>query len=152
MCLPTDFWASGPPGAGVRAGLGAQRPSQSADTGAERRPKTVDSGVSLSYVMMCSSGNPMPPNLPLTLTLPEDVALALEARVAAGEYASEVDAIREGLLALEAREAGLEAWLRDVASVRFDGYVASPDQTLGAAEASARLRAHIARRGLASEP
>ncbi len=88
----------------------------------------------------------MPSNLPRMLALPDDVAVALQARLGSGEYANEAEVIREGLRALDMREAGLETWLRDVAAARFDAYGAAPEQTLGKAEAGARLRDHIARR------
>jgi|HubBroStandDraft_3_1064219.scaffolds.fasta_scaffold459675_2 antitoxin ParD1/3/4 len=86
---------------------------------------------------------------PLTITLPEEMARAVKARVASGAYASDSEVIREGLRALIAQEQAVERWLASEGVARFDAHVASPDHSLSAEEARARLRAHIARRTVA---
>jgi len=58
-----------------------------------------------------------------SITLPNEMADAVRAHVASGEYATESEVIRDGLRALFARERAMEAWLREdvVASAReFD--------------------------------
>jgi len=86
---------------------------------------------------------------PLTITLPEEMARAVKARVASGAYASDSEVIREGLRALIAQEQAVERWLASEGVARFDAYVASPEHSLGADETRARLRAHIAKRTVA---
>ena len=55
----------------------------------------------------------------LSITLPNQMADALRERVQSGQYASESEAIRDGLRALFAQEAAVETWLRDeVAAAR----------------------------------
>lgn len=47
----------------------------------------------------------------LSITLPNQLAERLKAKVAAGEYATESEVIRDGLRALLARDRALENWL-----------------------------------------
>ncbi len=49
----------------------------------------------------------------LSITLPIDMADMVKAKVAAGEYASESEVIRDGVRILAARDRALEGWLRD---------------------------------------
>jgi len=49
----------------------------------------------------------------LSITLPHDMAAAVKAKVAGGEYATESEVIREGLRALLARDRAMEKWLRE---------------------------------------
>jgi antitoxin ParD1/3/4 len=78
--------------------------------------------------------------------MPEEMARAVKARVASGAYASESEVIREGLRALGVQEQAVERWLASKGVARFDAYTASPDNTLSAGEAGARLRGHIGKR------
>jgi len=48
----------------------------------------------------------------LSITLPNEMADLVRAKVQSGEYASESEVIREGLRALEARERAVESRLR----------------------------------------
>lgn len=50
---------------------------------------------------------------PLSVTLPNEMAEAVKAKVARGEYASESEVVREGLRALMERDRAIEAWLRE---------------------------------------
>jgi len=84
---------------------------------------------------------------PLTITLPQEMAQAVKARVASGAYATESEVIREGLRALTAQEQAVERWLASEGVARFDAFAAAPDETLSAHEAGEHLRTHIARRG-----
>jgi antitoxin ParD1/3/4 len=47
-------------------------------------------------------------------------------KVKSGEYASEADVVREGVAALQDKDAEFERWLREVAGPRYDSYHANP--------------------------
>lgn len=87
---------------------------------------------------------------PLTITLPDKMAKAVKARVASGEYASESEVIREGLRAMEEREAiyeaALEQWLRTDVRERAADYEAGRSKLVPANEAFARVRKRLAKR------
>lgn len=67
------------------------------------------------------------------VTLPHDVAQMVRDKVASGAYESESDVIRDGLRALQARDAVVERWLRDEVVPTFDR-VASGQEKLIPAE------------------
>lgn len=46
-----------------------------------------------------------------SITLPKEMADTVKAKVAAGEYATESEVIRDGLRALLARDRAVEHWL-----------------------------------------
>lgn len=48
-----------------------------------------------------------------SVTLPNEMATQVRAKVASGEYASESEVIREGLRALQERDRAVEQWLRN---------------------------------------
>ncbi len=48
-----------------------------------------------------------------SITLPHEMADAVKAKVAGGEYATESEVIREGLRSLVARDRAIETWLRE---------------------------------------
>jgi len=54
------------------------------------------------------------------VTLPRDVAQMVRDKVASGAYENESDVIRDGLRALQARDAVVESWLRDEVVPTFD--------------------------------
>jgi antitoxin ParD1/3/4 len=84
---------------------------------------------------------------PLSITLPHDMAAMVKAKVASGEYATESEVIRDGLRALQARDAAVEKWLREEVGKSYDEYAADPSIGIPADEVMARLRAsHRARR------
>jgi len=89
----------------------------------------------------------MPSTRALSITLPEEMARAVHARVESGAYANESEVISEGLRALGAQEQVVERWLATEGVARFDAFAAAPDQTLATDKAGDRLRAHIERRG-----
>jgi antitoxin ParD1/3/4 len=78
---------------------------------------------------------------PITITLPHDMAAMVKAKVASGEYATESEVIRDGLRALQARDAAIERWLRDEVAKSYDEYAADPSIGIPAGEVMARLRA-----------
>jgi putative addiction module CopG family antidote len=76
----------------------------------------------------------------LSITLPNDMADALRERVRSGAYASESEAVRDGLRALFARDQAVETWLRDEVAAAYDALVADPNDVATADE----VRAHLA--------
>ena len=78
---------------------------------------------------------------PISITLPHDMAAMVKAKVASGEYATESEVIRDGLRALQARDAAVEKWLRDEVAKSYDEYAADPNIGIPADEVMARLRA-----------
>ena len=82
----------------------------------------------------------------LSITLPHDMAQLVKDKVASGDYATESEVIREGLRALKARDSAEEDWLRTEGVARYDAYHRDPTSVRSAAEVSARLRAHHAKR------
>jgi antitoxin ParD1/3/4 len=88
---------------------------------------------------------------PLSITLPHDMAAMVKAKVASGEYATESEVIRDGLRALQARDAAVEKWLRDEVAKSYDEYAADPSIAIPADEVMARLRASYRARQTKSE-
>jgi putative addiction module CopG family antidote len=83
----------------------------------------------------------MPRNTqPISITLPHDMAAMVRAKVASGEYATESEVIRDGLRALQARDAAVENWLRGEVAKSYDEYAANPEIGIPAEEVLARLR------------
>ena len=77
----------------------------------------------------------------LSITLPNEMADALRARVHSGEYASESEAIRDGLRALFARDRAVEQWLRNEVGAAYDALVADPAGAVTADHVRERLAA-----------
>ncbi len=88
---------------------------------------------------------------PISITLPHDMAAMVKAKVASVEYATESEVIRDGLRALQARDAAMESWLRDEVAKSYDEYAADPSIGIPAGDVMARLRAsyqaHLAKPG-----
>jgi len=84
----------------------------------------------------------------LSITLPNNMADALKARVASGEYASESEVIRDGLRALFAREDAIEAWLQNEVVRTYDALRADPSGTISSQDMRSRLaKLHASRSG-----
>ncbi len=75
----------------------------------------------------------------MSITLPDDVAAQVRARVASGKYASEIDVICDGLLALEDREMTVEQWLRTEVADIYDEMKADPGRGLTVEQVKASL-------------
>jgi putative addiction module CopG family antidote len=75
----------------------------------------------------------------LSITLPNEMADAVRAKVASGEYATESEVIRDGLRTLLARDQVVEAWLRKDVAAAYDALKASPGRARTAAQVKARL-------------
>lgn len=76
-----------------------------------------------------------------SVTLPNEMAAQVRAKVESGEYASESEVIREGLRALQARDRAIEDWLkRDVVEI-YDAMKADPGRARSPADVRAQLAA-----------
>lgn len=74
-----------------------------------------------------------------SVTLPNEMAALVKAKVASGEYASESEVIRDGLRALNARERAVDDWLRQQALPSYDSYRADPSKGLSLDEVRATV-------------
>ena len=89
--------------------------------------------------------NPMRSTQQMSITLPNDMADAVRAKVRAGEYASESEVIRDGLRALMARDRAVESWLQDQVGPAYDALKADPSSAVTADQLRARLAAEHAK-------
>ena len=76
-----------------------------------------------------------------SVTLPNDMAAQVRAKVASGEYASESEVIRDGLRALQAREKAVETWLREDIASTYDAMQEDPSRARSTADVKAALAA-----------
>ncbi|MCW6532517.1 type II toxin-antitoxin system ParD family antitoxin [Sphingomonas lycopersici] len=76
-----------------------------------------------------------------SVTLPNEMAAQVRAKVASGEYASESEVIRDGLRALQARDRAVDNWLRNEVLPSYDAYRADPERGLSLDEVKAGLAA-----------
>jgi putative addiction module CopG family antidote len=80
----------------------------------------------------------------LSITLPNEMAEMVKAKVASGEYASESEVIRDGLRTLAARDAAVERWLREDVAPAYDAHKADPARAVPLADGMSNVRARIA--------
>jgi putative addiction module CopG family antidote len=80
----------------------------------------------------------------LSITLPNEMADVVKAKVQTGEYASESEVIRDGLRALLARDRAVDAWLHSQVGPAFDALKADPAR--GVAPGAVRDRLATERR------
>ena len=76
-----------------------------------------------------------------SITLPNEMADAVRAKVAAGEYATESEVIRDGLRVLLARDRAVEDWLYKDVAAAYDKLKADPSRAVAAGAVKARLAA-----------
>jgi antitoxin ParD1/3/4 len=76
-----------------------------------------------------------------SITLPNEMAETVRAKVASGEYATESEVIRDGLRAMMARDKAVEAWLKTEVAAACDALRATPSRAMPAANVRARLAA-----------
>lgn len=74
-----------------------------------------------------------------SITLPNEMADAVRAKVASGEYATESEVIRDGLRALLARDQAVEKWLKDEVAAAYDALKAVPSRAVSPAQVRTRL-------------
>lgn len=77
-----------------------------------------------------------------SITLPNKLAEEVRAKVAAGEYATESEVIRDGLRTLLARDRAVEAWLQEQVVPAAQALKKAPEQALSITE----VRKHLAAR------
>ena len=77
----------------------------------------------------------------LSITLPNEMADAVKSKVAAGEYASESEVIRDGLRVLMARDRAVENWLHDQVGPAYDALKGDPSRAITVDQVRARLAA-----------
>lgn len=77
-----------------------------------------------------------------SITLPHEMADAVKAKVAGGEYATESEVIREGLRSLIARDRAIETWLREQVVPAAVALEANPSKAL----TPSQVREHLAQR------
>ena len=82
----------------------------------------------------------------LSITLPNEMANAIKAKVQAGEYATESEVIRDGLRALMARDKAVESWLHGQVGPAYDALKADPSRAVAASQIRERLAAEHAKR------
>ena len=81
----------------------------------------------------------------LSITLPNEMADVVKAKVQAGEYATESEVIRDGLRALLARDRAIESWLHHQIGSAYDALKSDPSLAVTAGQVRARLTAEYAK-------
>ncbi|MDP9140942.1 MAG: type II toxin-antitoxin system ParD family antitoxin [Pseudomonadota bacterium] len=69
-----------------------------------------------------------------SITLPNEMADAVRAKVAAGEYATESEVIRDGLRTLLARDRVVEQWLVAQVGPAYDALERDPSRAVSAGQ------------------
>ena len=82
----------------------------------------------------------------LSITLPNEMANAVKAKVQAGEYATESEVIRDGLRALMTRDRAVENWLHHQVGPAYDALKADPSRAVTSEHVRNRLTAERAKR------
>lgn len=77
----------------------------------------------------------------LSISLPNEMADLIRAKVAAGEYATESEVIRDGLRTLLARDRALENWLREQVAPAYDALKANPSRAVSVSNVRTALTA-----------
>lgn len=81
----------------------------------------------------------------MSITLPNDMAEVVKAKVQGGEYASESEVIRDGLRTLMARDRAVESWLHSQVGPAYDALKADPARAVTADQVRARIAAEHAK-------
>jgi putative addiction module CopG family antidote len=81
----------------------------------------------------------------MSITLPNDMAEVVKAKVQGGEYASESEVIRDGLRTLMARDRAVESWLHSQVGPAYDALKADPTRAVTADQVRARIAAEHAK-------
>lgn len=74
-----------------------------------------------------------------SITLPNEMADTVRAKVASGEYATESEVIRDGLRALLARDRAVEAWLKQEVVPAAKALAADPNRGLSPSQVKQQL-------------
>jgi antitoxin ParD1/3/4 len=81
-----------------------------------------------------------------TFSLPAEQAAYIDAKVESGAYVSSSEVIREGLRALQERDAAIERWLQDEVAPVHDAMRANPERKLSAKSVFSEVRARYTAR------
>jgi antitoxin ParD1/3/4 len=81
-----------------------------------------------------------------SITLPLDMAEAVEGKIKSGGYASVSEVVRDGVRALLERDAAVERWLREEVVAGHQEYVAETSKGVPADRILRRLKARRAAR------
>ena len=76
-----------------------------------------------------------------SITLPNEMADAVKSKVAAGEYATESEVIRDGLRALLARDRAVDSWLHEQVGPAYDALKSDPSRAVSIDDVRAQLAA-----------
>jgi antitoxin ParD1/3/4 len=79
-----------------------------------------------------------------SITLPHDMAEAVERKVQSGAYASVSEVMRDGVRALIERDAAVERWLREEVISGHAEHLADPSKAIPAEEVLPRIKARRA--------
>ena len=72
----------------------------------------------------------MPATEKRTVSLSAEQAAFIDAQVASGAYATASEVVRDGLRALQARDAAIERWLREEVVPAYDEMKAHPERAV----------------------
>lgn len=75
-----------------------------------------------------------------SITLPHEMAEAVEAKVKSGSYASVSEVMRDGVRALMERDSAFEKWLREEAVASYEDSKADPSSVVPADQVMDRIR------------
>jgi putative addiction module CopG family antidote len=81
-----------------------------------------------------------------SITLPHDMADAVESKIRSGAYASVSEVMRDGVRALLERDAAVERWLREEVVAGHKEYLADPSKGVPAEAILGRIKARRAAR------
>jgi len=81
-----------------------------------------------------------------SITLPLDMAEAVENKIKSGNYATVSEVVRVGVRALLERDAAVERWLREDVVAGHREYLADPSKGVPADEILGRIKARRAAR------
>lgn len=81
-----------------------------------------------------------------TISLPSEQSAFIDAKVAAGDYASASEVVRAGLRALKERDAAVERWLRQDVAPTVDAMAVDPARALSAKDVWAAVAERHAER------
>lgn len=81
----------------------------------------------------------------MSITLPNEMASLIKAKVSAGEYATESEVIREGLRTLIARDNAIENWLNKQVADAYDALKANPENGRSPEQVRERLKAEYSK-------
>src|SRR5262245_57070722 len=89
----------------------------------------------------CDMIIPMAATAKRTVSLPQDQAAFIDAKVAAGDYASASEVVRAGLRALKERDEAVERWLAEEVATTYDAMAADPERARSADAVADAIRA-----------